>query len=277
MSEPLLSVGSKGEGVATAKRLLNFHFSPLPPLTNLYEFDSATRTRVIDFQKLSRLNPDGFIGPLTTRRLLDFAKMDVHGVVAPEAPQFLYRRSFVPKLELDVPKFGLPPSQPGSFPKLGQTPSTAPYLTPDWFYNRLPSQNLTLDNVQLSLGNETDIPKGSDSAPIQFSAEFIYLRKRDDNPQWSHGIQFSHTPRSDDGRWSGQVYGKVGLSDWPLAKFGRVSLTNPFLRPMSRKRPRAPGSWARKSETKPTSRSLKRKADTICPWSSTWFPSRSIS
>jgi hypothetical protein len=155
--------------------------------------------------------------------------MNLDGAVAQQIPLFGYRKSFVPKLELDVPKFGVPPSQPGYVPRLGQTPNYAPYTTPDWFYNRLPSQHLTLDNVQLSLGNETDLVKGSDSSPIQFSAEFIYLKKRDDNPQWSHGFLFSHTPRSDDGRWSGQVYGKVGLSDWPVKKFGRISLTNPSL------------------------------------------------
>ncbi len=70
MSDQLLSVGSNGEAVVTAKRLLNLHLFPLPPLTNFHAFDSDTRTRVIDVQRKSRLDADCIIGQPTTRRLV---------------------------------------------------------------------------------------------------------------------------------------------------------------------------------------------------------------
>jgi hypothetical protein len=70
MSDQQQSVRSNGDAAIAAKRLLNLHLFRLPPLANFHAFDSDTRTRVIDVQRMSRLHPDGIISRLTTRRLV---------------------------------------------------------------------------------------------------------------------------------------------------------------------------------------------------------------
>jgi hypothetical protein len=123
-------------------------------------------------------------------------------------------------------------------------PKATPYFAPpDWLFSRLPARTLHLDNIQLSAGNETDLPKSSDSAPMQFAIEFIYLKKRDTNPAWSHGFQFSYTPRADDGVWSGQIYGKLGMSDWPIKAWGPISIANPFVEAYVKKSLSRAGPW----------------------------------
>jgi hypothetical protein len=215
----VLMFGATGDGVAAAQRLLNFHMPSLPPLFRLGVFDLDTQTRLQQYQRLCKIKDDGIIGPGTTKALLPLATLSLNGSVQ--------RQSALPP----VPNVQLNPSL-RELPKVGQADKPALRL-PDWFYNRLPQErSWRFDNVQFSAGNEFDIPKGTDSAPVQIAAEFIFLKKRDTNPALSTGFQFSYTPRSDDGRYSGQFYGKVGMNDWPLKKFKvgghDISLTNPF-------------------------------------------------
>jgi hypothetical protein len=100
-----------------------------------------------------------------------------------------------------------------------------PLPVPDWFYNNLPQNRSAwrLNDAQLSLGQEIDIPKDSDSAPVQFVAELTYIEQRNGRPI-SPGVQFSYTPRSADGKLSGLVYVKVGLPDQRIPKVGIWSL-----------------------------------------------------
>lgn len=234
MGDNDLYLGSKGDAVTAAQTLLNYHLSARPPLTNYGVYDADTRDRVKEYQRLVRIHDDGVVGIHMTKTLIPVGQLELKGAlrensVLPPMPKL----QLAPSLR-EFPKF-MPKTATGAGLGLNPKVTGSPGSTPDWFYNRLPVRSYHLDNWQLSLGNETDIPKGSDSAPLQFALEFTWLKKRDENPQPAAGIQISHTPLSDDGKWSGQIYGKIGMNDWPLKPLGPISFTNPSIQAYIRK------------------------------------------
>ena len=224
-----LELGSKGDAVTAAQQLLNFHLSLRPPLAEFGVFGSATKARVQEFQRLSGLADNGVVDPVTTRAMLPMAKLQLDGYVK--------ENLVLPA----VPKFQLPPSlgrlrrvRPSTSvvnPPLGPPPGADRDLeVPDWFYNNLPKRSWHLDNLQLSFGHELDIPEASDFAPIQVEFELTFLKKRDSKVQPATGADFSYTPWSADGRYSGKIYGKIGGSNWPVDEMGPLSLFNPYVR-----------------------------------------------
>jgi peptidoglycan hydrolase-like protein with peptidoglycan-binding domain len=62
----MLAQGSSGDRVRQLQEMLNFHMRlPTTPLATDGIFGPKTRARVVEFQKLYYLNPDGIVGPLT--------------------------------------------------------------------------------------------------------------------------------------------------------------------------------------------------------------------
>jgi hypothetical protein len=218
----LIKLGWEGEAVATAQRLLNFHFAPLPPLAELGKFGPETDQRVRRFQRLSFLDDDGIVGPLTTRALLPIATLTLDGAVGTAA-----------SLSSWSPLQQWFPNRPRIFPR-HRPRFGGVFAPPEWLSRRSPRTEWELDSVALSFGNELDVPKVADSAPLQFGIEFAYLQ-RGRNPLGALGATLSLTPASEDGLWAGMLYAKLGAADWPwgahnskwLKRIGVLSLFNP--------------------------------------------------
>ena len=65
-----LTVGSSGPNVKSVQEMLNFVGSSQPLLAVDGSFGPKTRARVVKFQQVAKLSPDGIVGPLTSKALM---------------------------------------------------------------------------------------------------------------------------------------------------------------------------------------------------------------
>jgi Putative peptidoglycan binding domain len=111
----LIQLGCKGADVRAVQDVLNFHIRRLQPLDVDSAFGPLTQARVVEFQRVNRLQVDGIVGPETLGKLFEEELLPVS-------------LALVPQLELTMPPLGR--SQLGlQAPRL-IPPLTLPPLTP---------------------------------------------------------------------------------------------------------------------------------------------------
>jgi hypothetical protein len=222
----LLSIGITGEDVRVLQKLLNHHLAPpLSPIAEDGIFGRDTRNRVIEFQRRNLNYPakmpipgelgsefkrplkvDGIVGPLTSNVLWDVRTVKTtRGLLSPVSE-----------------------NRPSSSTNTGRStfaidadPAPAPGGGP---------KNFRL--VQLSLGQQATANPWSLS-PLVFTAQYSLLAKDDGRPDFllTGGGQIAMNDGGANGRWSGQIFGQMGLGGFDKLKlFGdKLDWFNPFV------------------------------------------------
>jgi peptidoglycan hydrolase-like protein with peptidoglycan-binding domain len=229
-----LSSGMTGTDVVAVQRLLNYHltrprFAPLAPDGI---FGPLTRARVIEFQTLNRLYPvtvpiqeadgvvrkplviDGIVGPNTGRVLLDVRLISQHPTsrFTPTAEaQAAGRAGRAGTVRQGAAPIGDPPTPPSPPP-----PKTIRFVT-------------------LQAGTQASVNPWVIS-PVVITGQFTWLARNEGKPDFllTAGGQFAVNLGDVNGRWSGQVFGQMGLGNLNL-QLGPVDFVNPFVQVMLQK------------------------------------------
>lgn len=249
-----LSIGMTGQDVAAVQRLLNYHL-PLPrfaPLVPDGIFGPKTRRRVIDFQTLNKsylskmpvkeedgverkdLAIDGIVGPNTGRVLLDVRTVDIarQSKFAPSTE----RRRNSPFPAAPGTRSSAP--QPFALQTVGDPPAPsppAPTPTPPTPAPPAPAPPKVIRFVTLQAGTQAQFAPWVFS-PFVLTGQFTVLARNDGKPDLllTAGGQFASNLGDLNGRWTGQVFGQVGLGNLNLA-LGPVDFVNPSVQFMLQK------------------------------------------
>ncbi|GAC1410655.1 MAG: hypothetical protein NVSMB6_11320 [Burkholderiaceae bacterium] len=121
----LIKLGMKGADVRAVQDVLNFHIRRSAPLQVDGKFGTLTHARILQFQKVNQLKPDGIVGPKTMAVLFEEEQLPI--------TLFLGRRQV--RTVGDVPGGIQPPRliPPFTFPPLTQRLVTPFFLPPDSF------------------------------------------------------------------------------------------------------------------------------------------------
>lgn len=89
----ILRIGDQGPDVRAVQDVLNFQIRRLKPLEVDGKFGSQTKARVIEFQRVNQLQPDGAVGPFTQEKLFQNETLPISLAI-------------IPTLLLNLPKIG---------------------------------------------------------------------------------------------------------------------------------------------------------------------------
>ncbi len=229
-----LSKGMTGEDVRVLQKLLNHHLSPpLKKLTEDGAFGNATHDRVVEFQRRNRnypstmpiprnmdlsfrkpLKDDGIVGPLTSNVLWDTRTLKTsYGRLTPVSES---RGAAAPG---GGSRLSLTGDGPVGQAAGGGTPTPPPAKT--------------FRIVQLSVGQQAAVNPWTFS-PIVFTGQYTLLAKNDGRPDFllTAGGQVSMNDGGANGRWSGQIFGQMGLGGFDQLKLGKLDWFNPFVAAM---------------------------------------------
>ncbi len=224
-----------GSDVAAVQRLLNYHLA-LPrfvPLVPDGIFGPLTRARVMEFQRLNQLYPvtmpiqetdgvvrkplviDGVVGPNTGRVLLDVRLIS-------QDPT----SQFIPNVDRrtrgGAARFGFEAVRQSAAP-VGD-PSPAP-----------PPPVRVIRFVTMQAGSQASVNPWVIS-PVVITGQITWLARNEGKPDFllTAGGQFAVNLGDVNGRWTGQVFGQMGLGNLNL-QLGPVDFLNPFVQLMLQK------------------------------------------
>ena len=231
-----LSYGMTGTDVAAVQRLLNYHLAPprFAPLVVDGIFGPLTRARVMEFQRLNRLylttipiqeaegvvrKPlviDGVVGPNTGRVLLDVR------LIAQE-PQSQFTPNVDQQTAGGAGRLGFATVRQSAAP-VGDAPAPTP-----------PAPPRTIRFVTMQAGSQASVNPWVIS-PVVITGQITWLARNEGKPDFllTAGGQFAVNLGDVSGRWSGQVFGQMGLGNLNL-QLGPLDFLNPFVQIMLQK------------------------------------------
>jgi peptidoglycan hydrolase-like protein with peptidoglycan-binding domain len=125
----LISQGAQGADVRAVQDVLNFQIRRFEPLVVDGVFGPKTHARVVEFQRVNGLKPDGFVGPNTLGKLMEEEVVPISLALVPQAGASIRQAGFglqpprlIPPLTLPplVSPFFLPPASSSLVPTLNQ-------------------------------------------------------------------------------------------------------------------------------------------------------------
>jgi hypothetical protein len=136
----LVKQGCKGADVRAIQDVLNFHIRRMAPLGVDGDFGSQTHARVVEFQRVNSLVPDGIVGPLTMARLFEEEQIPIALALVPQegstfgaGPRGIQPPRLIPPLTLPplTPPtlFSVPPASSSRIPVLTPAGQTLNFLT----------------------------------------------------------------------------------------------------------------------------------------------------